>query len=208
MNDPFARGFASDNASGVHPAVMDAMKQVNVGHAIAYGWDPHTVSAIEAFRNILGETIEVFFVYNGTGANVLALDAVTRYRRLATVELPFAVDRYPQSRYSLVALAPRQGRKHQLRRHMKHLGYPIIGDAKYGKGVHNRFFQAQYQCDRLLLACTAMELVHPVGQNRLHLKAALDETFSNLVKTFGWEGVLQPEGVALYEPAPELENSE
>ena len=68
-----------------------------------------------------------------------AQEALTRYRCLATAEIPIAVDRYPRSRYSLVELKPVQGRKHQLRRHMKHLGHPIIGDAKYGKGVHNRF---------------------------------------------------------------------
>ena len=65
-----------------------------------------------------------------------AQEAMTRFRRLATVELPVAVDRYPQTRYSLVQLSPRTGRRHQLRRHMKHIGHPIIGDAKHGKGVH------------------------------------------------------------------------
>ena len=83
-----------------------------------------------------------------------AQEATTCFRRLATVELPGAVDRYPQTRYSLVQLSPLTGRRHQLRRHMKHIGHPIIGDAKHGKGVHNRFMAAQYGCDRLLLACT------------------------------------------------------
>ena len=136
-----------------------------------------------------------------------ALEAVTHYRRLGTVEIPYAVDRYPQSRYALVFLSPLQGRKHQLRRHMKHLGYPIIGDAKYGKGVHNRFFQEHYLCHRLLLACVSMEIKHPVGQNRLHLNAGLDETFSRLVKTFCWEEPIQREGVVLYEPSPQQENT-
>ena len=133
-----------------------------------------------------------------------ALEAATRYCRLATVEVPVAVDRYPQSRYSLVSLHPRQGRKHQLRRHMKHLGYPIIGDAKYGKGVHNRFFQTQYQCERLLLACVSMEIAHPVELKRLRFEAALDQSFSRLVKTFGWVQAVQQEGVALDSSVPLL----
>ena len=116
-----------------------------------------------------------------------AKEAVTRYRRLDTVEIPFAVDRYPQSRYSLVALHPQQGRKHQLRRHMKHLGYPIIGDAKHGKGVHNRFFEQQYNCGRLLLACTGMELIHPVSGETLRLAAGLDEAFLRVLNAFNWE---------------------
>ena len=114
-------------------------------------------------------------------------EAVTHYRRLATVEIPVAVDRYAHTRYSLVALRPETGRKHQLRRHMKHIGYPIIGDAKHGKGVHNRFFQAQYDCHRLLLACTALELAHPVVDSTLALSATLDAPFQRVLSAFGWQ---------------------
>jgi tRNA pseudouridine65 synthase len=123
--------------------------------------------------------------------------ALTRYRRLATVEIPEAVDRYPHTRYSLVALQPQTGRKHQLRRHMKHIGHPIIGDAKHGKGVHNRFFQARYQCHRLLLACTAVELTHPVSGLPLILRAALDAPFSRVLRAFAWEQLLAAEQLQL-----------
>ena len=116
-----------------------------------------------------------------------AQPAVTDFRRLATVEIPFAVDRYPRSRYSLVTLQPATGRRHQLRRHMKHLGYPIIGDAKHGKGVHNRFFQSQYQCHRLLLASTRLELVHPVSGEALCIEAGLDAPFTRVLQAFAWE---------------------
>lgn len=116
-----------------------------------------------------------------------AREAVTRYRRLATVTIPLAVERYPQTRYSLAELMPVQGRKHQLRRHMKHLGYPIIGDAKHGKGVHNRFFQTQYQCSRLLLLCESMSLVHPLTGEKLLLSANLDDAWMRVVDAFGWE---------------------
>jgi tRNA pseudouridine65 synthase len=120
-----------------------------------------------------------------------AREARTHYRRLATVEIPYAVDRYPHSRYSLVALAPEHGRKHQLRRHMKHLGYPIIGDAKHGKGVHNRFFEQHYSCGRLLLACTAMTVAHPRTGNPLLMEAALDDVFRTVLEAFDWELHLQ-----------------
>lgn len=115
-----------------------------------------------------------------------AREALTHYRRLATIELPIAVDRYPQTRYALLEVQPQTGRKHQIRRHLKHIGHPIIGDAKHGKGIHNRFFQQQYQCGRLLLACTGLEINHPVSRQVLSITAALDESFSGLLQEFSW----------------------
>lgn len=113
-------------------------------------------------------------------------DALTVYRRLAQVEWPEAVDRYPQARYSLVELRPHTGRKHQLRRHMKHIGHPIIGDAKHGKGVHNRFFAERLDCSRLLLACTGLSFDHPVTGEPLRLRAKPGAAFERLLVTFGW----------------------
>ena len=77
MNRP-KRGFASDNNAGVHPRVMDTMRTANHGHAVAYGDDAYTETAVRLFRERFGEGAEVFFVFGGTGANVSALAAVTR----------------------------------------------------------------------------------------------------------------------------------
>ncbi|VEB42842.1 tRNA pseudouridine synthase C [Chromobacterium violaceum] len=88
--------------------------------------------------------------------------AVTDYRTLARVELPIMVERYPTSRYSLLELEPQTGRKHQLRRHLKHIAHPIIGDSTHGKGRHNRMFADQLDCRRMLLACVEMRLTHPI----------------------------------------------
>jgi tRNA pseudouridine65 synthase len=117
-------------------------------------------------------------------------EAVTDYHCLATTELPHAVDRYPHARYSLVSLAPRSGRKHQLRRHMKHIGHPIIGDAKHGKGVHNRFFASHFQAPRLLLACTELCLRHPVTGATLSLRAPLDAAFWRVIAACGWQSAV------------------
>lgn len=70
--------FASDNYSGVHPEVMAALQRANTGHAGSYGNDPFTASAINKFKEHFGDDAEVFFVYNGTGANVLGLSALTQ----------------------------------------------------------------------------------------------------------------------------------
>lgn len=70
------QSFASDNNAGVHPAVMDAMVKANVGHVRAYGDDVYTAEATRDFRLLFGEGVQVFFVYGGTGANVLGLSAL------------------------------------------------------------------------------------------------------------------------------------
>ncbi len=72
------RGFASDNNAGVHPGILKAMAEVNDGHTIAYGDDPYTRKAIEMIRRTFGSEAEVFFVFIGTAANVLGLDALTQ----------------------------------------------------------------------------------------------------------------------------------
>lgn len=110
--------------------------------------------------------------------------AVTEYRRLATLELPVCVDRYPTSRYSLVEVTPLSGRKHQIRRHFKHLSHPIIGDTSYGKSNHNRLFMQRYGSRRLLLAATHLLLAHPVSGESLRLEAGLDTEFDRVAKLF------------------------
>lgn len=112
--------------------------------------------------------------------------ARTSFQRLATCELDAALDgRHPTSRYALMALRPHTGRRHQLRKHMKHISHPIIGDAKHGKGVHNRYFAEALGCPRLLLHCASMSLQHPTGGSALDLVAPLDDSFSALLQTCG-----------------------
>jgi len=122
-------------------------------------------------------------------AAAAALPAATEYRRLARVELPDAVDRYPSTRYALVELSPKSGRQHQLRRHLKHISHPIIGDATWGKGIHNRFFQQRFGCGRLLLACTRVELKHPQDGRALIISALLEQSFAAVLGALGWDGI-------------------
>ena len=72
------RGFASDNNSGVHPAVMNELIRANHGHVVGYGGDPFTEKATEMLREELGMEAEIYFVFTGTAANVLGLAGVTR----------------------------------------------------------------------------------------------------------------------------------
>ena len=77
MSEP-GRGFASDNASGVHPAVLAKIAEANVGHVHAYGYDEWTRQAEELVRRHFGEQALMFPVFNGTGANVASLQALMR----------------------------------------------------------------------------------------------------------------------------------
>ena len=116
-----------------------------------------------------------------------AQEAQTAYMRLETVELPYAVSRYPVARYSLVKLRPKTGRKHQLRRHMKHIFHPIIGDTKHGRGEHNKLFREKFGCHRLLLHANRLEFIHPVSKKKVVVQAPLDDMFKKLFKIFNWE---------------------
>src|SRR5690606_31976256 len=112
-------------------------------------------------------------------------EARTRYRRLATTEIPVEIEGHPTSRYSLVELSPETGRKHQLRRHMKHISHPIIGDANHGRGRHNRYFAERFGQGRLMLAATAMRFSHPVTGEPLQLTAAPEASFLQVLSIFG-----------------------
>src|SRR5581483_2779107 len=72
-----ARSFASDNNAGIHPDVLKAISAANQGHAVGYGDDPFTESALEKFKQHFGDDIETFIVFNGTAANCLSLKALT-----------------------------------------------------------------------------------------------------------------------------------
>lgn len=71
------RGFASDNNSGIHPEIVKAIGEANMGHAVGYGDDQWTRQAIELFRKEFGAQTEAFFVFNGTGANIVALKSAS-----------------------------------------------------------------------------------------------------------------------------------
>ncbi len=94
------------------------------------------------------------------------VDAVTWCTRLARS----AVDRC-----SLVEARPRTGRLHQIRRHLKHISHPLIGDVRYGKGDINRHYRSSYDLHRLALHALELELPHPSGEGTLRLRAPVPE---------------------------------
>ncbi|WP_428608803.1 pseudouridine synthase [Sedimenticola sp.] len=112
--------------------------------------------------------------------------AVTDYRRLAAVELPLAVGRYATARYSLLEVQPQTGRMHQIRKHMKHIFHPIVGDTTHGDGKHNHLFREQFGIRRLLLMATNLRFVHPYSGVPLSIEAPPDEEMVGLFARLGW----------------------
>ena len=100
--------------------------------------------------------------------------AVTEYRRLATFE-----------RYALLEVLPRTGRLHQIRRHLKHISHPLIGDVRYGKGEHNRLFRERFGLHRLALHALELGFDHPVSGERLKIAAPVPEDLAGPLRAMG-----------------------
>lgn len=106
------------------------------------------------------------------------LEAQTRWRVLNRIEWPIAIDpRFATTRVALLEAEPLQGRRHQIRRHLKHIAHPILGDATHGKGPLNRAVAGHLGINRLWLHAQRLELVHPVSGAVLRLEAAPDASF-------------------------------
>jgi tRNA pseudouridine65 synthase len=119
--------------------------------------------------------------------NKPAQPAQTSYKRIATIELDFAVGKYKTTRYSLVELTPHTGRKHQLRRHCKHISHHLLGDTKYGRGEHNKFIRQHFGVHRLLLHAYKLQFTHPYTKENITIHAPLDTTFTALLEHFQWQ---------------------
>lgn len=121
---------------------------------------------------------------------VVIQEAVTEYQPLAYGELPIPLGRYTSCRYTLLALSPKTGRKHQLRRHMHHISNPIIGDVNHGDGRHNRLFREQFNCHQLLLHASGLSFTHPVTHQAMQLHANMDDTWQRVCCALGWQQVI------------------
>ena len=98
-------------------------------------------------------------------------DARTSFQALVRHTLPVAHGPYATTRAARLALQPLTGRRHQLRRHLKHIAHPILGDATHGKGPLNRALAAHLGLQRLWLHAVALELDHPVHGTPLRIEA-------------------------------------
>ncbi|USD59174.1 tRNA pseudouridine(65) synthase TruC [Vibrio sp. SCSIO 43140] len=151
-------------------------------HAIVRGWIEEGDVLDYALKVELDKIADKF-----ADKDKEAQPAVTAYAPLAKVEVPHSTGRFPTSRYCLMEMKPKTGRKHQLRRHMHHLSHPIIGDTTHGDGRHNRLFRDHYDARRLLLHASCLEFEHPITQEPVVIKASFDSVWRSLVREFDWQ---------------------
>lgn len=104
--------------------------------------------------------------------------AQTRFRTLARHELPVPHNGFASTRCALVELHPLTGRRHQIRRHLKHMAHPIIGDSTHGKGPLNRALAAWLGHHRLWLHATGLALTHPVSGQALSITCEPDASWN------------------------------
>lgn len=119
--------------------------------------------------------------------NKAAQEAVTAYEPLLNTEIPYQSGRYPTSRFALVRLSPKTGRKHQLRRHMAHLRHPIVGDTTHGDGKQNAFFREHFGINRLWLIAKKLTFTHPITQTRLSIETELESEWETVFAELGWD---------------------
>lgn len=117
------------------------------------------------------------------GTNV-PQNARTHFTCLARAELPFAVDRYPSSRYSLLRVTPETGRRQQIRKRLKHVSHHLIGDTTHGNGKHNRFFREHFDIHRMLLLAASLGFTHPFTGHDIHIQADLDDDWLQVGEIF------------------------
>jgi tRNA pseudouridine65 synthase len=113
------------------------------------------------------------------------------YRRLAISEIPYEVGIFPTARYSLVEAEPVTGRRHQLRRHFKHIFHNIIGDTQYGDRHHTRFFRDEFGLDHLFLHAWQLSLIHPIDNTQISLRAPLPGYWQQMAKILGWTALIE-----------------
>jgi tRNA pseudouridine65 synthase len=116
--------------------------------------------------------------------------ASTRWRVLATAELPIAIGKYPRQRYALIEVRPETGRYRQIRRHLHHVSHHIVGDTSHGRGDHNRLWRMHFGVHRLLLHAWRLAFAHPADGAMLHLQATPDADWNRAMAALGWNCVL------------------
>jgi tRNA pseudouridine65 synthase len=194
------RGLASEHGDYVLTRVRDSVqKPVYLVHrldratsgAIALVLDARWVEPLQ--RAFQEERVQKRYLALARG--VLPTEVRVDYAVPRSLELPqdrqeaqtdFVLRGVYANRYSLVEARPRTGRYHQIRRHLKHIHHPIIGDTTYGDGKENRRFREQFGLLRLALHASSLALPHPASGELLEIEAPLLPDLSEPLSAMGF----------------------
>ena len=170
--------FSAEMASALGRAMM-AGEVTKRYAAIVRGWGPQQLLIDHALTPPKDPYLRV--------QKLEPQEAITLAHCLARSEVPVVTQSaFPTTRVSLMELRLVTGRRHQLRRHMKHIAHPIIGDSTYGKGPVNRALASYWSVERLLLHCATMSFIHPITAQMMTIRAEPDEGFARVLQTMGW----------------------
>lgn len=138
--------------------------------AIVRGWPPEAGVIDHPLRRLADDQ---------RGGRIETQPAITLFAVDTRYELPLPSGAFSSCRAAHVVLNPETGRRHQLRRHMKHISHPIIGDATHGKGPLNRAVAHLLGLQRLWLHARELTLTHPVSGDRLTIQAPLGSEWAH-----------------------------
>ena len=184
----------------------------DAARALAQSFEQHRTHKryIALVRGWLPDSADVHHALKPDDApeNAPAQEAHTRFRCLARLELAESFDpRHASTRASLVEAVPTTGRRHQIRRHLKHLAHPILGDATHGKGPLNRWWAQRLGQTRLWLHAQALSLPHPMTGERIDIACDWSVLYPSvpdaadwlrLQHTLPWQGVDVSVGAGIF----------
>jgi threonine aldolase len=216
------RGFASDNNAGVHANVLQAIIDANAGHAVGYGNDDDTREAIGLFKSEFGVEIEVFFVFNGTGANVLALQAICRpYEAIIATTVSHintdecgAPEKFSGSKILAVPTADGKLTVPDIERHLHAIGVEHHSQPKVVSITQSTEMGTVYQLDELKAICDFAHrnglLVHMDGARLANAAASLGVSLKAMTADVGVDvlsfggtknGMMMGEAVIFFNPS-------
>jgi tRNA pseudouridine65 synthase len=137
-------------------------------------------------RGHVPEAVTVDYPLTDKESRNISLPAVTHFRRMDCSEIDMAIGyKYPTARFSLVECELETGRRHQIRKHLAHLRYPVIGDVRHGDNKQNNFFKQTFEIPRMLLHARSLRIKHPVTGETLHIQAETDAYFQKSLEITG-----------------------
>lgn len=136
-------------------------------------------SYLAIVRGYFPDEIEVDYPLTNDKGKVQ--EAFTSFKTIRRTELQIPFGKFPTSRYSLIEAKPRTGRMHQIRKHLSHLRYPIIGDRPHGCNKQNKLFKERWNMTTMLLHAKEFTMTHPISEEALILKAPLFSVFNEMI---------------------------